>query len=185
MKLYAIRHTRVDVKTGICYGKTDVGLAAGYLEHFKLVRKRLPDDLSLKIYSSPLSRCLKLARYLFPGAPIITDKRLTELDFGNWEMQSWDTISQLPLAAKWFNDYVNTRCPGGESFSDQLLRTGKFLDELLQIDSTNSIVITHGGNIRAMRCLIDHLPAEEAFRHPVEYGECFCFNLDNIKSINA
>ena len=86
MIITAIRHTSVDVPSGICYGKTDVPLASTFRSELESIREKLTDDTFNAVFSSPLSRCTKLAKELFPERQIWIDQRLIELDFGIWEM---------------------------------------------------------------------------------------------------
>ena len=41
MKIYLVRHTRVDMPAGICYGNSDVALAETFEEEARKVREQL------------------------------------------------------------------------------------------------------------------------------------------------
>ncbi len=85
MEIYLIRHTQPKVASGICYGQSDIGLANSFPEELASLKeelKHLLDDHNM-VYSSPLSRCQKLAHSLFKEV-IVIDPRLMELDFGTW-----------------------------------------------------------------------------------------------------
>ena len=89
MKVYLVRHTSVDVPKGISYGQTDVPLKSSFEEEASLTRKNLDGLTFDQVYCSPLSRCTRLAAFCgYPEA--IRDARLKELNFGDWEMKSWD-----------------------------------------------------------------------------------------------
>lgn len=178
MIITAIRHTSVDVSSGICYGITDVPLAPTFLSELESIRRNLTSEPFDAIFSSPLNRCTKLANELFPEVPIQIDDRLTELDFGNWEMTSWNTIFQSPEGKVWFADYAHSACPGGESFTDLIKRGKTFLDDLRCTNFLNVIIFTHAGMIRAMMCLIQHKTAEEAFQTPLIYGQTLSINFE-------
>ncbi|MCW0481566.1 alpha-ribazole phosphatase [Gaoshiqia sediminis] len=175
MKITAIRHTRVAVPPGICYGQTDVALAPTYGHELEQVKQKLNGATFDAVFCSPLTRCRQLAQDLFPGMVIQFDERLMELNFGQWEMQPWDTISETTEAQAWFADYVSVRTPGGESFRDLISRTGAFLDELQNNNETNVVVITHGGIVRALSCLLNRTAPLDAFQQRVDYGEVFEF----------
>ena len=54
---------------------------------------------------------MKLAEFCgYPDA--IRDNRLKEINFGAWEMQSYDDITD-PKLQEWFDDYINVRPPEG------------------------------------------------------------------------
>ena len=179
MKLTLIRHTSVDVPKGICYGITDVPLASSFPEELKKVREKLVYKKFDLVYSSPLTRCTSLASEIISDQPIHTDSRLTELDFGDWEMATWKSIYESESGKQWFADYVNTRCPNGESFADLINRGKLFLNELKRNNFQNAAIFTHAGIIRAMMCLLQDIAAEDAFETSFEYGKMITFNLDN------
>jgi len=83
MKLLLIRHTSVDVKPGLCYGASDVPLRDSFCEEAALVKTRLSGYQIDQAFTSPLSRCKRLAEYCgFPHA--VADSRLIERNFGAW-----------------------------------------------------------------------------------------------------
>ncbi len=178
MIITAVRHTSVNVPSGICYGITDVPLAPTFQNELESIRRKLTSEPFDAIFSSPLSRCTKLANELFPEGPIRIDDRLTELDFGDWEMTSWNTIFQSPEGKVWFADYAHSACPCGESFTDLINRGKTFLDDLRCTNFQNVIIFTHAGMVRALICLIQHKTAEEAFQTPLIYGQTLSFNFE-------
>jgi alpha-ribazole phosphatase len=179
MIITTIRHTSVDVPSGICYGITDVPLAPAFRNESESIRQKLADKKFDAVFSSPLSRCTKLAAELFPEGQLRIDHRLTELNFGDWEMTSWKSIYESETGKEWFANYVNTRCPNGESFIDLIHRAKLFLNDLKRNDLSNIVIFTHAGIIRAMMCLLQDKTPEEAFDTPLEYGEMITFNLGN------
>ena len=179
MKITVVRHTSVDVPKGICYGITDVPLAPTFRGEMEQVRQKLGSTDFDFVYTSPLIRCTSLASEIISNQPIHTDSRLTELNFGDWEMAEWNVLFESENGKAWFADYINTRCPNGESFIDLILRTNLFLEDLRQIAVNRVLIFTHAGIIRAMMCLLQNKTAEEAFHTPLEYGQIITFNLEN------
>ena len=57
MKITLIRHTRVAVETGICYGWSDVGVAPSFETEASRVKENISNEQFDIVYSSPLSRC--------------------------------------------------------------------------------------------------------------------------------
>lgn len=144
MKIILIRHTAVDVPKGICYGQTDVPLASSFPEEARRVRQRLKPYSFDRIYCSPLSRCVALARFC-GYADAIRDDRLKEMNFGEWEMKAYDDITD-PRLQEWFDDYINTAPTGGESVSDQRKRLENFISEKTEEHPDSVIgIFTHGG----------------------------------------
>lgn len=179
MKLTLVRHTSVDVPKGICYGKTDVPLAKTFRSEMEQVHENLIDEKFDACFSSPLSRCTKLASTIFSESEIITDHRLIELDFGAWEMMSWDTIFGTKKGKEWFADYANTPCLNGESFAELIKRCDSFLAFLRQSSFLKVAIFTHAGVIRAMLSLIQDISPEETFYVPIAYGQIIRLNLSN------
>ncbi|MFT3850190.1 MAG: alpha-ribazole phosphatase family protein [Propionivibrio sp.] len=177
MRLTLVRHTSVDVPKGVCYGKSDVSLAPTFPSELELIRSRIGGEDFDAIFSSPLGRCRRLAEAMCGGRPIMVDHRLSELDFGDWEMADWDTVYASPVGKRWFADF-NTRCPNGESFADQLARTRWFLASIRAVKAGNVLVLTHAGILRAMLCLLHGLTPEQAFDTPLAYGHVLSFDLE-------
>ena len=145
MKITLIRHTSVAVPQGICYGHTDVELADTFPQEAEKVAKKLNGRLFDKVFTSPLSRCRKLASYCgFPDA--IPDHRIMEMNFGEWEMQDFNEIKD-PRLQEWFDDYMNVAPTRGESAMQQRSRFIDFIDSLRsEIPPTSNVaVFTHGG----------------------------------------
>ncbi|MNQ25467.1 putative phosphoserine phosphatase 2 [compost metagenome] len=167
MEVYLVRHTETVCEKGICYGQSDVALLEPYQEQFDLIKSQIP--LGATVYSSPLIRCVELARYISETA-INTDSRLMEMDFGDWEMTNWDAIPSDDFTP-WMNDFVNVRVPNGEAFTDLFARVVDFLENELEKNTAKPIVIVaHAGVIRSILCKISKLPLKDAFQNKVDFG---------------
>lgn len=169
MELYLIRHTTPDIPDGICYGQTDIGLVDSFVHELKTLQSKLPAGYErFQIYSSPLKRCSKLSARL-SGDNAITDQRLMELDFGDWEGQKWDDINEEELS-KWMQDFVEVECPGGESYRQLYHRVIEWRKQVDKSEQKKVLVVAHAGVIR---CLLSHtlgLPLENSFRLQIDYG---------------
>ena len=145
MRITLIRHTSVAVPRGICYGNTDVELADTFPEEAAKVAERLGSRFFARVYTSPLSRCRKLATYCgYPDA--IPDDRIIEMNFGEWEMHDFNEIKD-PKLQEWFDDYMNVAPTGGESAMHQRNRFIDFIHSLRvkMPDASNVALFTHGG----------------------------------------
>ena len=144
MEIILIRHTSVDVPRGTCYGQTDVPVRETFEQAAKLTRRSLALFLPCdKVFSSPLTRALKLAAYCgYPDAE--TDARLLEMNMGEWEMQLYDEI-QDPHLQEWYDDYIHQPTTGGESFQQQYQRVAAFLDELKAQSYRRVAIFAHAG----------------------------------------
>lgn len=163
-----IRHTSVDVEPGICYGQSDVPLKPSFPDEAAEVRKNLSGCSFDAVYTSPLTRCVRLAEFCgYPDA--VRDDRLKELNFGDWEMQRFDEISD-PRLQLWYDDYYNVRPTGGESFHDQRLRLENFLSELKSKGLNSVAIFAHGGILLQAMLITNRITLSEAFSHQPPYG---------------
>lgn len=127
-EFWIVRHTAVAVAAGTCYGRSDVPLRESFAEEAAAVSRQLQGERFDEVWSSPLSRCTRLAAFC-GYADARRDDRLRELDFGTWEMQRFDAIRD-PQLQRWYDDWLHERPTGGESFDDQCRRVGSFLEEV-------------------------------------------------------
>lgn len=187
MDIYLIRHTKIDVESGTCYGQSDVDLSRSFPEESKKVLSKLPVSVEDSvIYSSPLSRCRKLAS-LLDTTNIHFDERLKELDFGNWELEKWDKIDSKKLQ-KWMDDFVNVNCPGGESYLELTKRVTEWWEEIIQKDHEEVVVITHAGVIRCLLSYVLEVPYKNSFRLSIDPGNISAISVSgrrySVKYIN-
>ena len=170
MRLLLVRHPRPEVDPGLCYGRSDVAAKGA-----DLLRVRATLPTGLPTWSSPLQRCASLARALNPPQ-LRFDARLAEMDFGAWELRSWDDIPRIEVDA-WAADLLHYRPGGGESVLDVARRVAAFLSDLYKEGHAEALVVCHAGTIRLLRALHTGLPLEaaalEAARtpHRIGYGE--------------
>ena len=168
MLVYFIRHTSVDVPKGVCYGQTDVALRKTFPEEAADVKARLEGVNFDKVFTSPLSRCRKLAAFCgYDDAE--PDKRLLEMNFGEWEMQEYDKITD-PHIQVWYQDYYNVRATGGESFADQRDRLLSFINDLKMQPYKTVAVFAHGGILLQMMLIKGIVTLDNAFASQPPYG---------------
>jgi alpha-ribazole phosphatase len=169
MEVILVRHTSVDVPTGTCYGQTNVPLRSTFEEEAMIVASALqgyaPFD---RVYTSPLSRCTRLATFC-GYADAQRDKRLLEMNFGEWEMQRYEEIEDPRLQA-WYADWKQVSATGGESFVQQYERVAQFLSELKEKPYSKVAIFSHGGVLTCAKMYAEELSAEEAFASPTPYG---------------
>ena len=187
MKLTLIRHTSLQIAQGICYGQTDVDVAASFMQEAADTKTKLKDIQVDAVFSSPLQRCVKLADAL-ALAEIKQDERLKELHFGDWEMQAWDNIPR-DIFDDWAQNYAHLAPPNGETFSQLQQRGIAFVNELLsEYPQGHVAVVTHGGMIRAMLAHVLNMQLKGLFRFNVDYGSItqldFSQSVPKIEFVN-
>lgn len=169
-----IRHTRVGVPKGTCYGWADVPVADTFEQEAAATLSNLERIVDGEsggldaVYSSPLTRARKLAAYCGYPDPMVDD-RLKEMNMGDWEMQRFDEIRDDALQM-WYDDYMHLRATGGEGFPDLYARVSSFLDELRQKDYRRVAVFAHGGVLICGGIYARLFPEEGCFSHLVDCG---------------
>lgn len=183
-RLLLIRHATTGAANhGRMVGSTDVPAdPAGLIE-----AGRLPEVLAAfqpqACYCSPMRRARQTAQKLtsaFAGAdrPCI-EPLLREINFGRWEMQTWQEIMAAEDAAmieRWgrYTDFV---FPGGEAVKDFIDRVGQALEKLRVAEEREIAVVTHGGVIRTMICLSLGLDARNYLLFNVQPGTVTVLDL--------
>lgn len=176
MKLYFIRHTAVDVPQGVCYGQSDVPVKETFEAEATLVKNNLKDiDFDI-VYSSPLSRCYKLAKFCGFENISLQDS-LKEMHFGEWEMMEWDDIHDENID-EWYENWIHCPTTGGESFKIQYDRVASFIDEVRKLNYNNVAIFTHAGVINCARVYVGDTTLEDAFQWIPTYGEIVCIEVD-------
>lgn len=168
MKVTLIRHTSVDVPKGVCYGQTDVPVAASFPEEAEMTKSRLEGKVFDKVFCSPLTRARLLAEYC-GHYDYTTDKRLLEMNMGDWEMKRYDDIKDDNLQ-KWYDDYMHVATTNGESFPMVYERVAGFLDELKQKPYRQVAIFAHCGVLLCAGIYGGLFKEEGCFEHTVEYG---------------
>ena len=175
MQIYLIRHTTPDISKGVCYGQADIGLADTAQQEINAILNVLPDDFDC-VYSSPLKRCTLLASRI-STSDSMTDERLKEYNFGDWELTPWDDLKG-DSADAWMHDFVNTCAPNGENLQEMNQRVISFFEELLLKDHTSCAVVTHAGVLRIVYAWILNIPLQKIFHLSFNYGTIVRLTID-------
>jgi alpha-ribazole phosphatase len=113
------------------------------------------------VVSSSLQRCAAFAQELARarGLPLRLDTRLAEYHFGRWQGVPIEDIAkeQGDALANFWADPVAHPPPGGETFDAFRGRLGAALDDVAsEAVGQRVLVVTHGGAIRLLRCLVEN-----------------------------
>jgi len=161
-----VRHAPVAGVDGVIYGANDVDCDVSDKVRFKALAKALPEGAVW--VTSHLSRAIKTAQAVadagldFPQPAI--EENLGEQNFGDWQGLSWDEMRKKDMDAYEFfwADPTRTRPPGGESFADQIKRTGDVMGRLtIKHQGCDIVAIAHGGTIRAALSIALKLEPEQ------------------------
>lgn len=94
------------------------------------------------------------------------DPRWRELDFGDWDGQAASEIDPEPLGRFW-QDPDAYPPPGGERWSSLVARLGEALTDLA---TTPTLVVTHGGAIRAALHILCGFEQRQLWAFDLPYG---------------
>ena len=161
MQVFLIRHPRPLVGAGICYGQLDVEAEDPQPTADRL-RALLP--AGTPVVASPLRRSRRLAEALH--AQPLFDRRLMEIDFGEWEGRGWDQVERALLDA-WAADVLHFSPPGGESAA---MLQARVVNCITELRATSVALVTHAGAIRAALGHWLRLPVGEWSQLALDFG---------------
>ena len=161
MKLILIRHGKTEANEKHLYcGSTDLSLSEGGKAEL-IERKNTVEYPSLdgfRILTSGMLRCEETLAILYGEFPHETDNAFREMDFGAFEMRSYEEMKNDPEYIAWITgDNEANLTPSGESGN---LMTARVIDGLQRLiaEGQDTLIVTHGGVIAA---IMAHLFARE------------------------
>ncbi len=167
MEIILIRHTTPDIAKGICYGQSDIDITEDFDNEAAVITSQSIIKNFDAIYTSPLKRCKKLAEKI--GSNYSLDDRLMELDFGEWELKSWNTIPKEEITP-WMDNFVSIPTKNGESYINLYDRVVQFFNEIIQKEYTKVVIVTHAGVMRALWSYWNTIPLDKSFDLKLNYG---------------
>jgi alpha-ribazole phosphatase len=175
MKITLIRHTSLNINPGICYGQSDIAVSDNFEKEAKFALSKIQNRKFDAVFSSPLERCMKLARYCGFN-DMILDNRLMEMNFGNWECKYWDKIED-PQLDKWFDNWKEVKPTNGESLIEFTARVESFILEIKDKNFNQVLLFTHAGVIRALITVLEIIDIDKAFEMKIDYGQVIELNI--------
>ena len=145
MTVYLIRHGRTEANEKRLYcGSTDLPLS----EVGKAELCKLDDTISnVRFLTSGMRRTNETLQILFGDVPYEVDARFREVDFGIFEMRSYEELKDTPDYQAWLaGDNEANVPPRGESGNQMKARVLEAFSEIRE----DTCIITHGGVIAAI-----------------------------------
>jgi len=155
IELFLIRHGKTEaVEKHIYCGWTDLPLSEdGRREIEKYVSEGIYDrDVDI-IFTSGMKRCNETMSLIFGERDYTSVSDIMEMNFGDFELHSYDELKTDPDYVRWIEDETGTvPCRGGESsgeFYDRCYRGFMSIlsDLSAQKDGVKAAVVAHGGSI--------------------------------------
>ena len=182
MKLFFLRHTSLNVEIDVFYGQTDLDVSDNFEEEVELIKKKILDfniDTGfIKVYSSPLKRCVKLTNRLTDT--YIIDERIKEMNLGDWEMKKMSSISKKEKL-EWENNLLSFKIPNGESNNEFLKRLKSFLEDIYKFNE-DALIVCHAGSINGMLSLLTKEPFDKMVKNYwelIKHGSLSIIELKN------
>ena len=158
MTVYLIRHGKTEANENHLYcGSTDLPLSAAGAAELRNIRYDIP---SAHFVTSGMRRANETLRLLFGDVPFAEDFRFREVDFGSFEMHSYEQLKNLPAYQAWLTGDNDANIPpdgeSGEQMQRRVLEAFSGLEE-------DTVLVTHGGVIAAIMAYL--FPEENKNRY--------------------
>ena len=149
MNIYLIRHGRTEANEKHLYcGSTDLPLSQTGMEELCKLKY---DIKNVRFLTSGMKRTNETLHILLGEVPFESESRFREVDFGIFEMHSYDELKDTPEYQTWLTgDNEANVPPKGESGMQMKARVLEAFSEIKE----DTCLITHGGVIAA---IMEHL----------------------------
>lgn len=177
-RFWLIRHALVEPAARLrLYGSLDVDLCTETLglqrPYYAALGRRLPVDAEW--IASPLTRTHKTAQAIFDAGygprDLTIEPRFIEQSMGDWhDLPHGDLPGKLRQKAHHFwSTSATERPPGGESMLDVCARVAHALDDIAdRNESRNTVIVSHGGAIRAALAHALQIHPDTALRFSIQ-----------------
>ncbi|MBR0368135.1 MAG: histidine phosphatase family protein [Clostridia bacterium] len=174
--LYLIRHSLTEANALRLYGgSTDSPLTA---EGQEIALKRRGAVPPCDVYvSSGMRRADETLRLMTGRDADFALPGLREMDFGAFEMRSYEQLKDDPAYMNWIGDRTGTvRCPGGENLSTFKARVLNDGARLIALTEKTACAVCHGGVI--VNLMQAWFPGEARNFYQWQPGPCGGYKID-------
>jgi len=156
---YFVHGTTSDNEKNISSGWFDVELSELGIKQSKDLKDQTKDMKFDVVFCSDLKRAMDSAMLTWDGIyPIISDKRLRECNYGDFNAKSSDIVE--PMQEKCIQD----KFPNGESYEDVKARISQFLEFLkAHYDGKHIAIVAHKAPQLVLDVLLRGKSWEQAF----------------------
>ncbi len=186
--IYLIRHGATVANTQHLYcGRSDLPLCPDGEKALRALMARggYPTPAGKRLITSGMQRTDQTAALLFPGLEPERQPAFREIDFGAFELQSYQQLKDREDYQQWQEgDNARNRCPDGESGEDVANRVRPAFDALVA-DGRDAIVVTHGGVIATI--MTDLYPNSNLSRYEWQgkTGHGWALTFENGKAVKC
>ena len=183
MTIYLIRHGRTAANEKHLYcGSSDLplsesGMAALEKKHYEIHADRF--------LTSGMKRTEQTLRLLFGDVPHETDARFREVDFGDFELRSYEELKENPHYQAWITgDNERNDPPNGES-GEQM--TARVLEAYRELENRGEscVLIAHGGVIAAIMASLFPDEGKNRYQWQPKPGEGYALSGGSYRYLNG
>ena len=178
MTIYLIRHGKTEANEKHLYcGSTDLPLSDAGKAELQTLHYCLKN---VRFLTSGMKRTNETLQILFGDVAFDVDPRFREVDFGIFEMHSYEELKDTPEYQVWLTGNNEANIPPQGESGDQM--KARVLAAILEIKE-DTCIITHGGCISA---IMEHLfPGENKNRYQWQPlpGEGYCITDHTYRRI--
>ena len=161
MQIHLIRHGKtVATEAKLYYGHTDLPLTDDGIAGIKLLAAQDIYPTADVFYTSGFTRADQTLEIIYGNVPKIIDPRISEYNFGVFEMRSYDELKDNPDYLTWITD-DSVKCPQGESrvqFYSRVIEAFADIEANAKQATTSVAAVCHGGVIA---CIMNHVCPNE------------------------
>ena len=145
MTIYLIRHGKTQANERRLYcGSTDLPLSEKGREELSRIHY---DIKNVRFLTSGMKRTNDTLEALFGAVPYEGDPRFREIDFGVFEMHSYEQLKDDPRYQEWITGDNNANIPPEGESGDQMTERVMAAFSAIREDAC---IVTHGGVIAAI-----------------------------------
>lgn len=141
--IHLIRHEKTEANLKKKYiGWTDESIITTEQEFVVPIRAD-------EVFGSDLRRCMETAKRYFPNAPYHSYKGLRELNFGDFEMKTYEELKNIQMYRNWIDEPERITPPNGEYYLEFWNRVAQSFHQIVSKDGHYTFIV-HGGVIRTL-----------------------------------
>ncbi len=141
---------------------------------------KLPIEAEI-IYGSDLKRCEQTAQLYFPGVTYCPEKNLRELNFGDFEMKTYEDLKDNLNYRNWIDDPQLNTPPNGEPYAEFAKRVLTCFQQIISQNDEYTFIV-HGGVIRFLLTVFG--PMEKSFQQiNVSHRTVYSLQWENISDV--
>ena len=181
-RLYLIRHGKTEANLKHLYcGSTDLPLSGQGIAELKQLHYAVPEGAAY--LTSGMRRTEETLHILFGQVSHEVDPRFREVDFGAFEMKSYEMLKDTPAYQAWLTgDNERNVPPAGESGQQMQQRVRQGLQDLLARKG-NMVLVTHGGVIAFLMEALFPQEQRNRYQWQPEPGHGYAVSTERYREI--